>query len=94
MRPLVEPLIGNEQESFRPGRQTKGNIFTVRNILEKAWDRGGSKYLAFLDNKTAFHSVPKMEIREALNAKCVPQNLIDAINSTYQDPKGIVGLNG
>lgn len=75
LRPLVEPLIGNEQAGFGPGKQTQDNIFTVRKILKKTSDHGRTVYHAFLDLKAAFDSGPRKDKWEALNAKRVPQKL-------------------
>lgn len=94
LRPIVEHQIGEEQAGFRPGRQTQDHIFSIRNVLQKSWDRDKNMYLAFLDLKSAFDSVPREEIWNALRAKNVLRSLVEAIKSTYQEPKGVVRLNG
>ena len=62
-------------------------------VKEKVLDRGRNIYFAFLDLNAAFDSVPRQEICNALQEKRIPPNLI-AIKSAYQDPKGVVRLNG
>lgn len=94
LRRLVEHDLEEEQAGFRPGRQTQDHIFSLRMAVEKAWDRGRRLFLAFLDLKAAFDSIPRQEIWNALQEKRVPSDLISAIKSVYQDPKGIVRLNG
>lgn len=53
-----------------------------------------TSYLAFLDLKAAFDSVPREEICEAFKRKNISKNLDEAIGSTYSDPKGVVRLSG
>lgn len=36
---LVEHDLEEEQEGFRPGRQTHDQIFSLGMVVEKAWDR-------------------------------------------------------
>lgn len=91
---MVEEGLEEEQAAFRPGRQTQDHIFALRTIIEKSWDRGKNVYLAFLDLKAAFDSVPREELWKALVNKGIPSNLISAIKAVYRDPKGIVRLNG
>lgn len=50
--------------------------------------------MAFLDLKAAFDSVPRQYIWEALVAKRVPIRLINAIKSVYEQPVGIVRIDG
>lgn len=94
LRRIVERHLEEEQAGFRPGRQTQDNIFVIRNILEKSWDRNKNTYLAFLDLKAAFDSVPRQEIWNALAEKNVPRDLLTAIKSVYANSKGVVRING
>lgn len=94
LRAMVENRIEDEQAGFRPGKQTQDHIFVLRSITEKAWDRDKDIFLAFLDLKAAFDSVPRNEIWKALVAKDIPGDLISAIKSAYHEAKGVVRING
>ena len=93
-RACVEPRMKEEQAAFRHLRQTQDHIFSLRMVTEKTLDRGRNIYLAFLDLKAAFDSVPRQEIWNALQEKRIPSNLISTIKSAYLDPKGVIRLNG
>lgn len=56
--------------------------------------RGNAVYPAILDVKATFGLVPGHEIWNALVNKRVPANCINVIKSIYQNPKGMVRLNG
>ena len=92
LRAYVKPHMEEEKAAFRPLRQTKNHIFSLRMVTEKALDQGQNIYLAFLDLKGAFDSVPRQKIWNALQEKRIPPNLISAIKLAYQDPKGVVRL--
>lgn len=40
-RVRIEPEL-EDQGGFRPRRQTQDNIFALRNVIEKVWDRNQS----------------------------------------------------
>lgn len=83
-----------EQTAFRPYGQTQNQIFSQKAIIEKTWDWGKSLYLAFLDIKAVFDSVPREEIWTALAARNVPTALVNVIKSTYHhDSKGVVRIH-
>lgn len=65
--------------------------FLIKKYVTKIFDE--NIYLAFLDLKSNFDSVPRDDIWEAFIAKNVPKNLAEAIKSKYQEPKEIVRLN-
>ena len=94
LRRAVEEDMEEEQAAFRPGRQTQDQIFTIRVAVEKNLEKNKDLYLAFIDLRAAFDSVPRRYIWEALEAKKVPLKLINATKSVYEDPIGIVRLDG
>ena len=93
----VEEQLEEEQAAFRPGRQIQDWIYSLRAINEKRTSRGRTLNLAFLDLKSAFHRVPRIEIWNTLekwgislkkNKQKVCKNIIN--NITYKS--GTLGL--
>ena len=89
----MEGKLEEEQAGFRPGRQTQDHIFILRTMMGKMLDKNKRIYLAFLDLKAAFDSLPRKYLWEAL-PKEVPKELIKAIRSVYKVVKGIVRIEG
>ncbi|XP_066906076.1 uncharacterized protein [Halyomorpha halys] len=58
LRALIEPKLEEDRAGFRPERQTQDHIFALKTIVGKAWDRNQSNYVALLDLKAVFDSVP------------------------------------
>lgn len=94
LRKVVEDEMEEEQAAFREGRQTQDHLFTIRTAMEKNIEKNRDMFLAFLDLKAAFDSVPRHHIWTALAAKQVPMRLINAIKSIYHEPIGKVRLDG
>lgn len=69
IRKPVEKEMEEEQAAFRPGRQTQDHIYTIRTTMEKSITKNHDLYLAFLDLKAAFDSVPRQRVWEALTVK-------------------------
>ncbi|KAG8229181.1 hypothetical protein J437_LFUL001053 [Ladona fulva] len=78
----LRKVIENKQACFRTGSQTQDHIFTL------------NLYLAFLDLRAAFDSVPRKYLWEALIKKKVPYELIKIIKSLYGGIKGVVRTEG
>jgi retron-type reverse transcriptase len=93
LRSIIESELEEKQAAFRPGRQTQDHIFTLRSVMGKI-EKNKKIYLAFLDIKAAFDSVPQKYLWEALEKKEVPDQLIKAIQHVYYEVKGVVRLNG
>ena len=58
--PYAEEII-EYQEGFQRGRSTVGQIFTVRQILEKCWEENIAVHNLFTDFQTAHDTVWKKE---------------------------------
>nr|XP_042912784.1 uncharacterized protein LOC122272834 [Parasteatoda tepidariorum] len=75
-RPYVENIIGEYQCSFRKGRSTTDQIFCIRQILEKTRELGiGTPHL-FVDFKTAYDSVNRKRLIEAMQEFNIPDKLV------------------
>ena len=49
LKPLVKTLVGPYQCGFRPGKSTIDQIFTLRQILEKTYEKQVDTHHIFID---------------------------------------------
>ena len=57
LRDQVDAKLRREQAGFRPGRGTREQTFTLRNIIEQSLEWNASLYLCFIDYQKAFDSI-------------------------------------
>jgi len=87
LKPYAESLIGPYQCGFRPGKSTTDQIFTLRQILEKAYENQIDTYHLFLDYKAAFDS-PKRDCLYAVMSELgIPAKLIRLCSMTLSNTK-------
>ena len=85
IRPAIDPLLRNNQNGFRRGRNTVGQILAVRRIIEEAKAHNLPAILTFIDFKKAFDSIHREKMFRILKAYAIPPCLLGAIKSMYQD---------
>ena len=78
-------MLRNNQNGFRPGRNTIGQILALRRIIEEAKAHNLPAILTFIDFKKAFDSVHRGKMLKILKAYGIPPRLLKAIQSMYQD---------
>ena len=58
LKKYTELIIGEEyQAGFRTGKSTIDQIFTVKNLLEKAWEHNVEIHQIFVDFQKAYDSI-------------------------------------
>lgn len=87
--PVVEALVGDYQCGFRASRSTIDQIFTVRQILEKAYEYQITIHQIFVDFKKAYDSISREALWQAMREFHIPSKLIrltqmTMAGSTYQ----------
>ncbi|CAG9839544.1 unnamed protein product [Diabrotica balteata] len=82
LKPYTEMFLGEYQAGFRPGRSTINQIFTLRQILEKAQEFNIDMYHIFVDFKAAYDSVLRPSLYNAMNELGIPKKLICLIKVT------------
>ena len=58
-REIVVPTLDDVQHSFRLGRSTTDQIFTLKQIFKKSWKYGKDLFACFVDLKNAYGRVPR-----------------------------------
>ena len=90
IRPKMEPILRKNQNGFRLGRSTIGQILTVRRILEGVKSKSLSACLLFVDFSKAFDTIHRGKLCEVLLAYGIPQEIVNAIAMLYKDSKSMV----
>ena len=78
LKALVKTLIGPYQCSFRPGKSTISQIFTLCQILQKTHERQVYPRHLFVDYKTAFDSTVNDCVFTATSKLGIPTKLLNA----------------
>ena len=81
--PVLDPLLRNSQNGFRPKRSTVGQILALRRILEGVKEKNMSCIITFIDFKKAFDTVHRGKLIEIIRAYGVPEKVVMAILASY-----------
>jgi hypothetical protein len=55
LEPYTENVIGEYQVGFRTGRSAIDQLFTVKQMLEKCWEKGIPNIQMWISNKLMEH---------------------------------------
>ncbi|KAK3545445.1 hypothetical protein QTP70_007702 [Hemibagrus guttatus] len=92
IRPLVEPRIQEEQCSFRPGRGTLDQLYTLHRVLDGSWEFAQPVHMCFVDLEKAFDRVPRGILWEVLWEYGVRGTLLRAVRSLYNRSRSLVRI--
>ena len=81
--PSVEPLLRDNQNSFRAGRTTISQILCLRRLIEESDLSKLDLSLIFVDFSKAFDSVNRTKMFEILELYGIPHEFISAIKVLY-----------
>ena len=90
LRPKIEPILRKNQNGFRPGRSTLGQILTLRRIIEEITYCNKTAALIFVDFSKAFDSVNREKMFEILGLYGIPTKIINAIKVLYSNTKSTI----
>lgn len=90
LRPKLEPILRKNQNGFRPGRSTLGQILTLRRIIEEITHCNKTAALIFVDFSKAFDSVNREKMFEILGLYGIPSEIIEAIKVLYSNTRSTV----
>src|SRR5215469_6566354 len=94
MQNAVDAVLREEQAGFRRGRSCCDQIFTLRQIIEKATSLHRPLLINFIDFTKAFDSVHRPSVWKIAQSYGIPDKIISIIQSFYEDSKCAVRING
>ena len=80
---MTEGLIDDEQGCLTPGRGCIDQIFTLKQIDEKAREKKCRVYVDFMDLEKAYHRVNRKAIWQVLRVYDMGVKLLNGITSMY-----------
>ena len=84
IRDHVDPLLRFNQNGFRQGRGTIGQILALRRLLEGVKARKLPAVITFVDFRKAFDSIHRGKMCKILSAYGIPIKIVSAIKSMYE----------
>lgn len=87
-----EDIIGEYQAGFRKGRSTIDQVFTTRQIMEKAWEYNTPIYQLFIDFKEAYDSIDRRKLYNVMKELGIPIKLINLTRMTMEKSKAMVKI--
>ena len=87
LRDQVDAKLRREQAGFRPGRGTREQTFTLRNIIEQSLEWNASLYLCFIDYQKAFDSIHQDTLWKIMKQYGVPPKFVKLVRMFYTDVK-------
>lgn len=88
LREIVEQSLGEEQHGYRKGRGTTDLIFSLRQVVEKAYEYNVDLFIVFIDLQKAFDSVPRGRLWTCIETEYrVGGRLMRAMKSLYKTSK-------
>jgi len=90
--PFAENIIGNYQCGFRKNGSTTNQIFTLRQILEKAKEFGIETRHLFIDFKSAYDTIKRGQLCNAVSKFNIPNKLKRLTQMTMENTQSQVRI--
>lgn len=89
IRDAIDPHLRDNQNGFRKGRTTIGQILVLRRIIEEVKKNNLTAVLCFIDFQKAFELIDRGIMLKILEAYGVPPNLLRALEAMTraQEPR-------
>ena len=82
-KPQLENILRTNQNCFRQGRSTTGQILALRRIIEEVKINNIPAVLDLIDFRKAFASIHREKLFKLLASYGIPQQIITAIKAAY-----------
>ena len=87
IRPAIYPLLCRNQNEFRTGRTTIGQILALRRLIEEIRKKNLPSAFTFIDFSKALNSSNRYLMFKILKAYGVPPNLLATVKALYTNTK-------
>ena len=94
LRRYVEEIVGEEQAGFRRGRGTVDQIFTIRQLAEKYYEKNKVIYNNFIDFRQAFDSIWQRGLWRVMRNYGIPEELVELLEDLYSKTVSAVRVDG
>jgi len=92
--PLMEGKLQPFQAGFRRGMSTSDQVYCVRQIVQKSFQRNTETHHLFIDFKAAYDSIDRDELWEIMVEGDYPHKLIRLLKATLDGSKCCVKIGG
>jgi sorting nexin-29 len=92
LTPYTEEIIRDHQCGFWCNRSTTGQIFYIRQVLEKKWEYNVAVHQLFIDFKKAYESVRRDVLYNILTEFGIPKKLVGLIQMCLNETYSIVHI--
>ena len=94
LRSIVEEQLEDNQCGFRPMRGCQDQIFSIRQLIEKCYEKNKDIYTCFVDLEKAYDRIPRVKLFSILKRYGVGYNLLSANRSIYFGSCAAVRIEG
>ena len=94
IRPVVDPVLRQNQAGFRKGRGCAHQIHILRRIMEGAWNQQLPLFVTFIDFRKAFDSIDRRMMFAILRHYGIPEKIVMAIRVLYDNSRSSVFVDG
>ena len=94
LKRYVEEVVGEEQAGFRRGRGTVDQIFVIRQLSEKYFEKNRTLYNNFIDFKHVFDSVLQEGLWQVLRYYGILEELVELLEDLYSKSVSSVRVDG
>ena len=90
IREVLDLKLRKNQNGFQTKRMTISQILAIRRIIEGVKNHNQPAVITFIDFKKAFDSIQRGKMIKILHAYGIPEKLVHAIETMYQNTKAQV----
>ena len=94
IRPVVDPVLRQNQAGFRKGRGCAHQIHILRRIMEGALNQQLPLFVTFIDFRKAFDSIDRRMMFAILRHYGIPEKIVRAIRVLYDNSRSSVFVDG